>query len=529
MKLSLLRSESSNRAIASSMIMSLLAKVLTLLQSQVISYSFGTTRSTDILFSTLSIILMFTAFINAVNQSVMIPNAINIRNNISEDESKKFICYIYFIYAAIGLVCTALIMINPVGFFGLTMRFDKADLIANVNIIRFIVPTFFLIIMNTFMLDIFTSYRYFTFPMMLDMLKNVVIIAFVLCFKGYFSVTSLAIGVFTGNVIQFIVLNFLLLKVLKIKPRFNYYKLSSQAKANMMYTLTGQVTKFGVSWLIANILSGYDEGVFSAQDYSNKIYTVFSMVVITQIGTVIGMNFIDIYSKKEYKKLNDMFLKFFTNSIFIIAPICAILFLNADNIISILFERGQFTRENSILAGGFFKYLIIGVPLLLVDGFVVRLIIAKQIQKISFMWQMYSNIMTIIFIWIFTKLIGFYGYPIALAVSNLIYVITLLLFLVRKQFDFIDYKKVLSFLISTLVVNAVLILLSLGILNLIDFEWSFLSHIIKLAVTSIIYLGAYLLVGILIKPYRELIISLYSYIKTIINKRLISKNVSITQ
>ena len=529
MKLSFLRSESSNRAIASSMIMSLLAKVLTLLQSQVISYSFGTTRSTDILFGTLSIILMFTAFINAVNQSVMIPNAINIRNNVSEDESKKFIYYIYFIYAAIGLVCAALIMINPVGFFGLTMRFEKADLIANVNIIRFIVPTFFLIIMNTYMLDIFTSYRYFTFPMMLDMLKNVVIIAFVLCFKGYFSVTSLAIGVFTGNVIQFFVLNILLLKVLKIKPRLNYYKLSSQAKANMMYTLTGQVTKFGVSWLITYILSGYDKGVYSAQDYSSKIYTVFSTVVITQIGTVIGMNFIDIYSKKDYKKLNDMFLKFFTYSIFLIAPICAVLFLGADNIIAILFERGQFTKENSIMVGGFFKYLIIGVPLLLVDGFVVRLIIAKQIQKISFMWQMYSNIMTIIIIWILTKIMGFYGYPIALAISNFIYVVTMLLFLVKKQFDFIDYKKVLSFLISTLIVNAALIFLSLGVLNLIDFEWSFLSHIIKLIVISILYFGAYLFVCILIKPYRELIISMYSYIKSFVYKKLISKKIGITQ
>jgi hypothetical protein len=61
MKLSFLRSESSNRAIAFSMVMSLAAKILTLVQSQVISYSFGTTRSTDILFSTLNIILMFTA------------------------------------------------------------------------------------------------------------------------------------------------------------------------------------------------------------------------------------------------------------------------------------------------------------------------------------------------------------------------------------------------------------------------------------------------------------------------------------
>ncbi len=205
----MLQIKSTNKAIVFSMTLSLIAKILTLLQSQVISISFGMQRSTDILFSVLSMIMIVTSFVNTINQSVMVPSIIEVRNSRSEDESKKFISYIYVVYFIAASAIVAIMFMFPVNLFDAVLKYSTEEIKDNINIIRFIIPTFLLIIINQYVLDVFTSYRYFTLPMLLDMLKNMLIIAFVLLFKDKLSVLSLAIGVFMGNLAQFVIVNIL--------------------------------------------------------------------------------------------------------------------------------------------------------------------------------------------------------------------------------------------------------------------------------------------------------------------------------
>jgi len=104
MKFSFLKTENTNKAIVSSVFFSFFAKLLTFAQSLVISYFFGTQIATDIIFYVISFILLFTTITYALDQQVIIPNAIYIRDNISESESKTFIMYIYIIYFIIGFV-----------------------------------------------------------------------------------------------------------------------------------------------------------------------------------------------------------------------------------------------------------------------------------------------------------------------------------------------------------------------------------------------------------------------------------------
>lgn len=456
MKLGFLRAENTNKAIVLSMSFSLFAKVFNFGQSLVVSFAFGTQASTDILFYMLSMVILLSTLLNSVNQQVIVPNVIYLRANETEEASKKFIFFIYLVYLIIGVIITVILMMWPEKMLELFSKFSSKDIMSNLTILKYITPTFLLIIANTFILDIFTSYRYFTLPMLLDMLKNLIIIIFVVVFKNTFSVASLALGVLVGNLLQFILLNYMLFSVLKCKPSFRRYHLSSEIKKNIGYVVGGFLTAFLSSFVVIYLMSGFTSGVYSAMDYGLKISTVFSLVIVGQISTVVGMNIIELYAKNDLKKLSETFMNYFKLSLYLIIPFSFIIALNSEGIISLFFERGKFTRQSVVLTGEFLRYFILTLPYVLINSFVVRLIIAKQIQRVAFWWQISQSVGNIIVYWFMINLFGFMGYPIGGIIASYIYILLLLVFLLKKQFGFIDNKEVIKYFVLNGLLNFII-------------------------------------------------------------------------
>lgn len=485
MKLSFLRAENTNKAIVLSMSFSMLAKVFNFGQSLVASYAFGTQISTDILFYILSMVILLSTLLSSVNQQVIVPNVIYIRTSGGEEDSRRFISFIYIIYLAIGIIVTLILMLWPEKILELFSKFSKENIMSNLTILKFIIPTFLLIIANTFILDIFTSYRYFTLPMLLDMVKNLIIIIFVFLFKDVLSVASLALGVLTGNLIQFLVLNYMLFSILKCKPSFKAYHLSTEIKKNIGYVVGGFLTTFLSNFVVIYLMSGFSTGIYSSMDYGQKISTVFSLVIVGQIVTVVGMNIIELYGKKDLKKLNEIFINYFKLSLFLIIPFCFIISLNSEGIISLFFERGKFTRDAVAVTSKFLRYFILTLPYVLINGFVVRLIIAKQIQRVAFWWQISQSAGNILVLWAMIKFFGYMGYPLGGIISSYIYIFLLLFIFLKKQFDFINNKEVIQYFIS----NGLLNLGIAALFFILNFkagaEGSFLHKVLNITMVSL--------------------------------------------
>ncbi len=515
----ILKSESTNKGIISSMSMSLLAKILTFLQSIVVSYYFGTQTSTDILFYVLALVLQLTTTVICVNQSIFVPLAIKIRNEKSDEESKRFIAYIYLCYLILGIAGTVLLFVFSNSFLVAFSKFHAKDIEANIAIVRFIIPAFLLIISNTYLLDMFSSYKYFTMPMFLDMLKNVLIILVVIVFKNTFSVTSLAIGVLVGNLTQFIILSFMRIKILKIKIKFKRYKIEKDSKKNILFVLTSNFTTFLYNFAIMYLISGFSSGIYTSMDYANKISTIFIAVVTTQISVVIGISLIEMHSKRDYEGMNKTFLKYFKLSLFFMIPVCCLLSINSESVIAILFGRGKFTYESVKITSTFFRYLILVIPLNLIDNFIVRLIYAKQIQRVSFYWNISSNILSITVIWICMRLMGVYGYPAGYLIANAMYMLTFSFYMLKAHFRYIDIKKIYRFLTANFFVNVTLYVLTFFILEHMGTYRDLLARVTEIAVSSALYCSVYLLSGYFIGFNRELISEILKFLRTAVFKK----------
>ncbi len=491
MKLKYGKNRSIKNALAFSMIFSLVAKIFSFGQSIVISYAFGVQRSTDVLFFSISFIVLLTSFVSCVNQQAVVPTAIKIRQQRSDEDSKKFLSYVYLIYLIIGILGSSVLLIGPFKTIAFFSKFSVRDITDNMVLIYSITPMFFLTLLNTLMLDIITSYKHFSTPMILDIAKNSCIIAFVLIFKDVFSVQSLAIGIIIGNTFQFIILNTVVFKLLNFKLSFKRYWVDLLVKKNIMYVVMGQFATFLNGITVNYLMSGFTAGLYSAMDYSQKLYTIFVTVVIGQISTVIGIEFIEMFAEKKFEKLKMMFEKYLVMALFLIIPVCCILSINSESIIYILFKRGKFSYDAVLLTSEFFRIFILIIPLRLVDSLVSRLMIAKQIQKNNFIWQLISNILQISGIWITVKVAGYVGYPLGTLLFYSLYVVLYAYINLKYQFKFIG-TGVLKHVLYNVILNIVIMGAAYWGLSAVHTPDNVFGHILRVILTSAIYLMVYI-------------------------------------
>lgn len=513
-----IKSKSTSKSVFFSTSFSLIARIFSFAQAMIVSYYFGATKSTDLLFFCISITMMLPGLFSCINQSVIVPNAIRIRENKSEEESQRFVSYIYFLYVIAGFVLCFVISLIPEEFMHLVSKFESHDVKENIRIVQLIIPTFFFILTNSYLLDIFNSYKYFTLPMILDMIKSILTILFIVLLGKEYGVVSMAAGILTAQIIQFFMLNGFLIKLLGFRFKFRQYRLDKELKRNILFVVISQVATILSQYVAIYLISGLNEGVYTALSYSDKLYSIFVLVFADQISTVFGIDMIEMYARREYEKLNQQYLKCLKVMMTIILPICFIMAAKASLVISILFERGNFTSESVQMTSIFFKYTILIIPLLLMDRLIVRLIIAKQILDISLIWNVISKILTCGVVFIIVEYIDFKYYGLGLLLVQFIYIILINLFMITKQFKFIKVKSSLFYVAANSIFCAALCFITSKVfpMGYVNGIWQKLA---ALCAYSILVMGSYYLIGF-ISYNRETILQLLQYLRQLMPRQL---------
>ena len=513
-----IRSNSTSKSVFFSTFFSLVARMFSFVQAMIVSYYFGATKSTDFLFFCVSITLLLPGLFNSINQSVIVPNAIRIREKKSEEESRRFISYIYFLYAAAGLLVCILISLMPEEFMQLVSKFKKPDVEENIRIVQLIIPTFFFTLTNSYLLDVFNSYKYFTLPMILDMIKSILTILFIIVLGEKYGVVSMAAGILTAQIIQFFLLNGFLIKLLGFRLKFGLYRLDKALRRNIFFVVISQVSTILSQYVAIYLISGLNEGVYTALSYSDKLYGIFVLVFADQISTVFGIDMIEMYARREYEKLNQQYLKCLKVMMTIILPVCFIMAAQAPLVISVLFERGNFTGDSVQLTGIFFRYTILIIPLLLMDRLIVRLIIAKQILHISLIWNVICKILTCAVVFVIVEYIDFKYYGLGLLLVQFVYIILINLFMIKKQFKFINVKSSLIYVAANSFLCAVL---CFGIHKIFPAEYAggIWQKLTALCTYSILAMGSYYFLGF-ISYNRETNLQLLQYLRQLMPGQL---------
>ena len=193
--------------------------------------------------------------------------------------------------------------------------------------------------------------------------------------------------------------------------------------------------------LVDRVISSYlDSGGVSALDYANSIYSILISFVSTSLATILTTYFAEYASEGKYELLKEKFINISRISLICMVLICAIVFSCSFDIVSIIFERGKFTKDSSVLVSYASKGYIIAAVFVTVKDIAIRLLYANEQTKYPFYASIISGVINIISSFLLMKVMGVLGITLGTAIAEFVATILCIMFLSKTISSFKPYK-----------------------------------------------------------------------------------------
>lgn len=126
--------------------------------------------------------------------------------------------------------------------------------------------------------------------------------------------------------------------------------------------------------IISNIFSSFlGVGYLSAMGYSNQIVSIFQGLVITNLLTIIYPNLTQYYLGGNLEALKKGYIKYVKLANMLIIPIVFGVLFFGNDLVRILFEHGEFTRESTSQVTLYLRCLVLSLPFLILRDFAYKL------------------------------------------------------------------------------------------------------------------------------------------------------------
>ncbi|MFN0083239.1 MAG: lipid II flippase MurJ [Ferruginibacter sp.] len=437
----MLKSESYRKGVINSSLLNILAKGLVFLNAIIISYYFGTTNNTDIYFYIVAVAALLCGAINGIDYLVLVPEAINIRTNQSDLESKKFFNFFFFLYLFIGFIILTFSYIIPIAFFNAFSKFDVNILKGFKEVLLMGSFIIFFQIVNNLMIAILTSYKYFTIAIFSSFINSLLSIILTVIFHSKWGISGSVFGLLIGYIINFIILIFTLKA--KLKWSFKKVKILKEKNIwkNIFFMQINIVPVWVKNYIILLLISGMIAGTLSAYNLGNNIAIIPEVFIIAQILNVAGIKFSELYALKFENETKELFYKILDSLLIIIFPITIILSVCSTDIIEIIFLRGKFSAENVHVTSKCLFFISLLLPIKVYDLLCTRLFTSNQLYSYTVLIATLIHLSFTAFTYYLSTKYQLDGLLYSFLIGNYIFLLAGFSFIILKKCPFIIDKQ----------------------------------------------------------------------------------------
>jgi putative peptidoglycan lipid II flippase len=277
------------------------------------------------------------------------------------------------------------------------------------------------------------SIDHYAMPEYAGVFFNLVMILCALLLTGSFGVTSLAIGVIGGSLMQLLVqIPVLAQKGIRYQPRLGF---SHPALREMRGLVIGALVSTAVvpvnAFIARAMASSLPEGSISALAYAFRIFilpvSLFAVpvytVLLTDLSTAQQQGARDRFREQAAAGLSLLFA--------VALPATAVVIALATPITRLLYERGQFTAEDTLMTSQALMAYGVGVLAYGTSQIMVRLFNATKDTSTPAWVGAGSVAVSVVGNWLLMQIWGHWG--IALVTSLVSYVNTIVLYLIFRR------------------------------------------------------------------------------------------------
>ena len=449
----LIKAETYKRGLLLSVIFNVLAKGTLFVLTICIAAFFGSNIRTDIYFFIYSSMVLLSAFTNAIDTMVLVPESMRLREQEGGAAAMAFLNYFGRLYLLAGVAVTALLYIFGTELFGSVSKFSHADILFYRNFFLLGSGYFFFQVLTGYMNNILTSMKFFTIPMIISGINSVIVIMGIVLLHRSYDVASIFIGGLAAYTINLLILLWVMKRMAGWDFGLIRRGISRSVWHKIIFAKLGQLATVASSFFPLFLLSGFGNGVISVMNYGKNIADIPNTLVTAQLANVSGIQFNEQFARNDRQAMNDSFVRTSKLLVFLLVPVGFFLFVFATSVVQLFYQRGNFGTGSVAGTARFLQLLALTIFSTGVNAMVSRIFIAVQAIRQAFFYQVLLNGLLIAAIWICTRFYGAYGYPYGIIIMNLVNYLAMYV-ICKRLAPHIDYAAVLKYTGWVLLVNA---------------------------------------------------------------------------
>lgn len=356
-----LNSETYKKGAIHSSFFSVLAKGVAFVQHLLIAYYFGANTGTDIYFYLFNLVLMIGGMIQTIATSILIPQSMLLRHSVSAKAEMKYLNA--FMYSFIALILLFIILMGMAGdrVPELITNFPTADIERYISIYYASLLLMILMATNLYLTEILVSFKFFSLPLVCNLLLNCGIILALLLFNTTIGVVSLIYGSCIASAVNSIILIILMKK----KLQWNFFLVDFSALSHQWKAIAGLGFNQGVvifaSAFPMYLLSYYQPGGITIINYAQKFIQA-PLAWIQQFAAVLQIKLNNLKSDgKEdeiYRSASRIAIRLFLLTLFT----SLVIFLLRGFISEMLFGLGKMPAEAGAKLSSLIGLLTFSMP-----------------------------------------------------------------------------------------------------------------------------------------------------------------------
>jgi putative peptidoglycan lipid II flippase len=355
---------------------------------------------------------------------IFLPHFIALNKEDVSDGLNFFINFTFFILFIVGIISCLTITFSTqvISVIYPTLNSTEVFIISKILMVLLLANLFQ--IGGNLLAGIYQNENQFLISSLQQILTGIFSIMLVFAFHKILAIESLAYGVLLGSIINFLILLF---NLRKINIRLNL----KTVKISLLNKEVVEVIKVAIPLLVANIImrsnvifekvfaANLPEGSISHLGYATQIILILSTISSSGIATIIFPVLTNLWIENDIDRLLFFFYKSFRIILLITVSISTIFVAFGDIFIKLVFERGAFNHNDTIIV-----YLLI----LWLLGYFIAGSMGNLLGKIFYFSKNTKSfsiagiieiILYLVFAYFLSKEFGVFGLASSLTISSL--------------------------------------------------------------------------------------------------------------
>ena len=470
----------------------ILSKMFGLVRDVITAGYFGTGVENDAYASAYTLFYFPVLLFNSCITATIVPLFVEEREKHSLRHSNHFASNALNLFILAALIISAVMYAFAEPIVNLIYRFDAEGIALTVKLTRIMMLGLAFNVASIVISSLLNAMEKFMAAQLTGFPLSLAVIVSVVAFSGKCGIEAVAWGVFAASVLQVVVLIPFLLGWFRYEPVIDL----KDRRFHRLLRLAGPaVLSMGISeinhLIDRSLASGLPVGSISAMNYAYKLITFLLGVLMVPLTTIMFSRM----SKQAADDNQQGVLASLRRSIVLISlvalPIVAIAMVLSNDVVKMIYMRGNFTQESVLLTGSVLLFYLIGVPSFGMRDYLNRTFHAIQDTKTPFAVACLTVCLNIILNLILRRFMGARGLALATSLSSYVGSLTMFV-LLRKRMGRLGMKRIagelLKIVFAALVAAAVCILMNNLLPEAVGTLRVFVRLVIATAVSALAYL-----------------------------------------